>query len=360
MKSVYIHIPFCNTICTYCDFPKVYKNEIMINNYFKSLKEEIETYYNDDQINTIYIGGGTPSCLSMDQLGELEKILNLFKMNSVSEFTFECNIEDINAKLLNFLRKINVDRLSIGIQSFNDQKLKQMGRNANYKDVLDKIYLIREYGFENISLDLMYGINGENFSDLKKDLKLFMKLKPDHISAYSLIIEENTVLKNKNTKPIDDELEFKMYKYINKKLKQNKYEHYEISNYALKDKKAKHNLIYWNNFEYYGFGLGAHGYIEGFRYENTRSMNDYLNGKFRLNDNLLSKQEIMENELMLGLRLTKGINLKEFYDKYNCNLQDVFPIKPLVKSKELLYKKGNICINPKNTYLMNDILLKLF
>lgn len=360
MDSVYIHIPFCESICTYCDFPKVVKNKEMITSYLECLKNEINEHYNNEEITTLYIGGGTPSCLDHEELEQLKDIVELFNLSKLKEFTFECNVSDINAKLLTYLRNIGVNRLSIGVQSFNKNKLKQLGRVADYKDTLGKIYLIREYGFENINLDLMFGIVDEKLFDLKMDLYLYLKLKPDHISAYSLIIEDNTILKIDNIKNIDDNLEYKMYQYIDKKLKKNKYEHYEISNYALKNKKSLHNLKYWHNKEYFGFGLGAHGYIEGFRYENTRSMTEYLNNNYKLNECLLSIQETMENELMLGLRLCKGINLKEFYDKYSVNLQDVFPIKPLVESEELIYKDGNIMVNPKKVYLLNEILLKLF
>lgn len=359
MKSIYIHIPFCKNICTYCDFPKVCYNDEMVNEYLIALENEIKSFYTNEEISTLYIGGGTPSILNIEQNKKLKEIIALFNLNKLEEFTFECNIDDINTELLKFLKDVGVNRLSIGIQSFNQEKLKFLGRSSNYKDALSKIYLLKEYGFDNINLDLMFAIPNETFKDLKKDLKLFLKLRPNHLSCYSLIIENNTILSANNTLPIDEDLENKMYYYIDKKLRRYKYSHYEVSNYALDGKKSLHNLTYWKNEEYYGFGLGAHGYIKGFRYENTRSLTDYINGKFRLNEILLSKQEIMENELMLGLRLINGINLKDFYDKYEVNLQDVFPIKPLVKNKDLLYKDGNIFINPEKIYLMNEILLKL-
>ncbi len=280
-----------------------------------------------------------------------------FNLNYLTEFTFECNLNDINEKLLSILKKINVNRLSIGIQSFNKNKLIFLGRKHDFSEAQEKIKLVREYGFNNINLDLMFAIPNEKMIDLCKDIKLFLKLKPDHISAYSLIIEPNTMISKE--KPINEELEIKMYHYINRKLKRHGFEHYEISNYSLIDKKSEHNMNYWYNNEYYGFGLGAHGYIEGFRYENTRNLVAYLNGKYCQKENLLSRQEIMENEVMLGLRLIKGINLHYFYNKYGINLQEVFPIKPLIKNKEIIYKNGNVYINPKYIYLMNDILLKL-
>ena len=359
MKSVYIHIPFCREICSYCDFPKLYKNDEMIADYFAALKNEINHYYNDEEIYTLYLGGGTPSCLSKEQLSILQEIIKKFRLHINCEFTFECNIEDINQELLTALKQFKVNRLSIGIQSFNKNKLTFLGRKADYKDAQEKIRLIKENGFNNFNLDLIYGVPNEKLRELKRDLKKFIKLKPTHLSTYSLIVEDHTILGNNASKIAENDLEAKMYFTIIKKLKKHNYKHYEISNFALTDYQAKHNLVYWKNNEYYGFGLGAHGYVEGFRYENTRSITDYIKGNYRLKENLISKQEAMENEIMLGLRLIKGINIKDFYEKFKQNIQDVFPVKPLIINKDLIYKNNSIYINPKKLYLMNEILLKL-
>ena len=357
--SVYIHIPFCKSICSYCDFCKVlYKKEWVLL-YLKRLEEEIKDRYLGNEIKTIYIGGGTPSTLSLDEIDYLLKTTTLFNIDNLKEFTFECNIEDITKDLLLILKKYCVNRLSIGIESFNTNKLKIMHRTNNYNDVLNKINLIRELGFENINLDLMYALPNETLKDLKKDLKLILSLKPEHISTYSLILEDNTYLKYKNINPIDEELDLEMYNYICRKLKRAGYNHYEVSNFSKLGFKSVHNLTYWNNYEYYGFGCGASGYIDGVRYDNTRNLSKYLNGIINSKEEILSKQSIMEYELMLGLRKTNGINLKDFYDKYHVNIQNVFPIKPLLKNKELILKKGNIMINPKKMYVMNEILLKL-
>ena len=234
-----------------------------------------------------------------------------------------------------------------------------MNRQADFEDALSKIKLARTFGFNNINIDLMYGISGEKLKDLKKDLKLILKLEPEHISAYSLIIEEHTMCKVRDDEPINSEEESKMYDYVVNKLSKKKYKHYEVSNFAKEGYESKHNLTYWNNQEYYGFGLGASGYVKGFRYTNTRNIDEYINGVYKCEENLVSKTEMMENEVMLGLRKMEGINLQEFFDKYEVNMQDVFPIKPLVKSKELIYKDGYIYINPKYIYVMNEILLKL-
>ena len=359
MNHVYIHIPFCKHICSYCDFCKMFYNKKIANEYLDSLKNEIEEFYQNEEISTLYIGGGTPSSLDYDLLDKLFDILKVFKLNDNAEFTFECNPDDINEFLVKKLVSNGVNRISIGIESFNSEKLKFMERNADFDDIRTKMNLLRYYGIKNINVDLIYGIPNESLDILKKDIKDILKLNPSHISTYSLIIEPHTKIGINNVQNIDEDLEAKMYEYICKKLKQKGFIHYEVSNFALKGCESKHNLAYWNNEEYYGFGLGASGYMDGFRYDNTKNIKEYTNGKYHINNALLSKQEIMEYEVMLGLRKMEGINLQEFFDKYDVNMQEVFPIKPLVRNKDLIYKNGYIYINPEKIYVMNEILNKM-
>jgi oxygen-independent coproporphyrinogen III oxidase len=359
MKHVYIHIPFCNQICSYCDFCKFLYNKTMVSNYLDALEKEINEYYMDEVMDTIYIGGGTPSCLTIDELEKLFKMVNKIKRTEDTEFTFECNPENINEELLDLLIKNGVNRISMGIESFNPSLLKLMNRNLNFDEIKAKISLIRAKGINNLNLDLIYALPNETMDILKKDVKLLLKLNPEHISTYSLMIENNTLLKINGVKNIDEDADAKMYDYIRNKLKRKGYIHYEVSNFAKPNKESKHNNAYWLNQEYYGFGLGASGYMNGFRYDNEKNLNHYLKGIYHLKEALLSKQEIMDYEVILGLRLLKGINLEEFYDKYNVNIQDVYPVKPLVKSGELKYKNGYLFINPDMIYVMNEILLKL-
>ena len=357
--SVYIHIPFCKSICSYCDFAKILYKEELVAVYLDALEREITDLYEHELVDTIYIGGGTPSVLSDEALDRLNEIIKKINMDNNVEFTFECNIEDITQGLLISLKNMGVNRLSIGIESFNKHKLEFMNRKCDFEDALNKIKLAKTFGFDNINVDLIYGIENERLKDLKKDLNLILKLEPQHISTYSLIIEEHTMCKVRNDEQVSSEEEIKMYEYIVSKLSKMGYNHYEISNFAKIGYESRHNLTYWNNQEYYGFGLGASGYIKGFRYTNTRNIDEYINGIYKREENLVSKTEMMENEVMLGLRKMQGINLQDFFDKYEVNMQDVFPIKPLVKSKELIYKDGYIYINPKYIYVMNEILLKL-
>lgn len=359
MKSVYIHIPFCSSICTYCDFCKQLYNTNNVEKYLNALEIEIRDRYNDEELDTLYIGGGTPSSLNMLELNRLFEIIKLLNLKENIEFTFECNVNDITEELIILLKNNKVNRISIGIESFNKDKLKFMERFADFEDVSNKIEMIRNIGINNINVDLMYAIPNETLKDLKKDLDLIIKLKPDHISTYSLILEEYTKLSLQEVKPIDEELELEMYNYIRKKLAKKKYIHYEISNFSLEGKESIHNLNYWNNDEYYGFGLGAHGYIDGIRYENTKNFNKYIEENFVSKQEIVGFKEKQDYELMLGFRKIKGINLEEFYDKYGVNMQEVYPIKPLVKNKDLIYKEGYIFINPDKLYIMNEILLKL-
>ena len=356
-KSVYIHIPFCKNICSYCDFCKFIYNEKWVGAYLTGLNNEIKDRYMDDPIKTIYIGGGTPSALSIDELKRLFKIISVFNTNDLEEFTFECNLSDINEGLLEILKNNKVNRLSIGIQSFNEKNLEFMERNADFKDALKKVDLCHQYGFNNINLDLMYAIPGETLKDLKKDLDLFLKLNPTHISTYSLILEDHTKLSSKNVSYIEEELDYEMFKLISKKL--NSANHYEISNFSIPGYESKHNLVYWNNEEYYGFGLGASGYIDDIRYQNTKNLKEYLLGNYVLEKEILGLKEKMDYEIMLGLRKLKGINILEFKNKYSKDIEEVYNLKPLLKSKDLIKKKGYIFINPQKIYIMNEILIKI-
>ena len=358
-KSVYIHIPFCKAICSYCDFCKMLYNENFALDYLIALEKEIIEKYDSQLIETIYIGGGTPSSLKITELKKLFNIIKLFKFDKEYEFTFEINLDDIREELLEILKENKVNRLSIGIQSFDKNNLEFLKRDSDFKDAKAKISLCRKYGFGNLSVDLMYAIPGQTMSMLKKDIKKFKKLKTEHISTYSLIIEDHTAIKINNTEYIDESLDAKMYKCITKSLKRNKLNKYEVSNFSKTGYESKHNLVYWNNEEYFGFGLGAAGYYDGVRYENTRGLTDYLSGNFTLEKNFISKKENMDNELMLGFRKTDGININTFKNKFGKELLEVYDLNGFIKEKILIIKGNNIMVNPKSMYLLNEILIKI-
>ena len=355
VKSCYIHIPFCKNICSYCDFCKMYYNENFVSSYLVALEKEIKKYYKNDLLNTLYIGGGTPSCLSKENLLTLFNILKIFKLNKNYEFTYECNIEDINEFFLIFLKQNKVNRISIGIESFNPKYLKLMNRKIiEEKDIFNKINLTKKY-FSNINIDLIYGINGQTIEELSLDLEKIISLDVPHISLYSLILENNTILKNNNYKEIDDDLNRKMYDLIRNTLKNNNYNHYEISNFSKKGFYSKHNLCYWNNENYYGFGLGASGYIDNIRYTNTKGLNSYIKGNYRISEEILTEKEKMEYEMILNLRKINGISKKKFYNKYNKNINEVFDVSKLKENKKYYYisKKYLFVEN----YILSDFIL---
>lgn len=356
MRSVYIHIPFCKSICSYCDFCKFIYSEAWADSYLNELEKEILKYYDKDKIKTLYIGGGTPSSLNKNQLKRLFQIIKIFDICENYEFTFEMNVNDVNDEILSILKENKVNRISLGIESFNDINLKFMNRKHNKNDIKLAIQKLRNFGFDNINVDFMFALPIETYSMFLKDLKEFIKLNVEHISTYSLIIEENTILSYKKIEPIKEELDYKMYKKICDTLRKKGYVHYEVSNFSKPNKQSIHNLTYWNNQEYYGFGLGAHGYISELRYENTRSFNDYLKGNYRINEMIVSKKECMENEIILGLRKLEGINVKDFFDKFNVNIQDEFNIIPLIKERMLVLDNEFIKINEDKIYIMNEII----
>lgn len=357
IKSVYIHIPFCDSICSYCDFCKFLKNDDWIDKYLDALNNEVKDKYNGEVIDTIYIGGGTPSCLNLEQLQKLFNTIKIFKTSKNVEFTFECNIENIKEEKLELLYKNKVNRLSIGIQTFNQKFLSYLNRNHNDKMIIDRINIAKKIGFNNINIDLIYALSNQTLEELNEDLDKYLKLDINHISTYSLIIEPNTKLSINNEANIDEDLDYEMYKLICKKLEKNGYNHYEISNFAKVGYESKHNLTYWNNNEYYGFGLGASGYINNIRYENTRSINKYLNGDYLFESHKLDIKEKIENEFILGLRKINGINKNDFKLKYNIDIKSIEIVNKLLNENKLLEDKENIYINPDYIYVSNEILV---
>jgi len=358
MKSVYIHIPFCSSICTYCDFCKLYYNKSLVKTYLNALEAEINKTYKGEAIRTIYIGGGTPSVLDMEDLTYLFKILEIFNCRNVEEYTIECNVENIVKEKLELFYGHGVNRLSIGIQTFNPKLLKVLGRNHTDELVINAINNAKEAGITNISVDLIYGIDGQSIDDLKDDIAKLFKLDIPHVSLYSLIIEPHTRLYINNFKDLDEDLNASMYEYINTSLIDNGYTHYEISNYAKEGYESKHNLVYWHNEEYYGFGLSASSFIGNKRSDNTRSLNHYLEGLYKANEEELTERQMMENEMILGLRLTSGVNKNHFYQLYGKRIEDVFSIQDLLDKKLLIDDGKNIYIPEEKLFISNSVLIE--
>lgn len=358
VKSVYIHIPFCKKICSYCDFCKNYYDNKLVLSYLKELKKEVKESYKGEKLSTIYVGGGTPSSLSKEALSILFDITNNFNLDKDYEFTFECNFEDINEPMLYMLKENRVNRLSIGIQTFNKKFEKFLERNIDKEKMILKIDLSKKY-FNNINLDLMYALPNQSLKDLKEDILNFINLKVNHVSTYALMIEDHTKLGIKGVIETDDDTQAKMYELISKTLSQNGYVHYEISNFSVKDFESRHNLTYWNNLEYYGFGAGASGFINGVRYDNTKSIFNYINGTKRIYEEKIDKKQMIKDEVMLGLRKAKGINKISFKNKYGISFENAFKIEEILKSGFLVENKTNVFIPEKYLFVSNEIILKL-
>ena len=358
IKSCYIHIPFCKNICSYCDFCKNYYDKKIVNKYLKSLENEIKLNYKNNVLDTLYIGGGTPSSLDFEELETLFSILNIFKLNKNYEYTFECNYEDINLELLKLLKKNRVNRLSVGIQTFNERYSDILNRNIKKEEIINKISLAKKY-FNNINVDLIYALPNQSIEDLVKDLDFFVKLNINHISTYSLMIEKNTLLYIKGIKQLDDDLQNKMYYKIIDFLRENGFYHYEISNFSKKGFESKHNINYWKNNNYYGFGSGASGFINNVRYDNTKSIFNYIKGKYIINNEVLDKDMLMKDEVMLNLRMINGISKNDFKARYNISLDKAFDYSFLVDNKYLNENKNNLYINEKYLFVSNVIINKI-
>ena len=354
--SVYIHIPFCEHICTYCDFCKMFYREELACDYLDALKKEIQEKYQGEKLKTIYIGGGTPSSLSISNLKKLMEIIELFNFDNKYEFTCEVNPENIDEEKLILLKKYGVNRISMGVESTNLKHLKYLGRHHNYQMVREKINLIKKVGIENINIDLIYALSDETMDELKIDLDNIVKLNVNHMSTYSLEIHDNTILGIKKEININQDADSDMYNFICNYLKNNGFNHYEISNFCKEESESRHNLVYWHNEEYYGFGLGAAGYVNGIRYDNTRSMHDYLKGNFELTKEILTKKDQISYALILGFRLINGINKQDFKERYHEELIEQYNIRELLKLGYLVDDGFNIKVSYDKIYVENSIL----
>lgn len=360
IKSAYIHIPFCEKICSYCDFCKMFYNEELVNKYLEELSLEISDSYNNEILDTIYIGGGTPSSLNIKQLNKLFKILSNLKLNKNYEYTIECNFDNITHEKLDLFKKNNINRISFGLESINKNSLKVLDRTIDKDKVIDTINYCRNIGISNINVDLIYAINNESLDDLLEDIKFIKSLNITHISTYSLILEEHTKLFINGYKYIDEELDRNMYDLICNEL--NEYDHYEISNFAKnKEYRSRHNLTYWKNNEYYGFGLSAAGYEGNVRYEKTRSINKYLNHDYIKDDGIeyLSTKDKVYYEVIMNLRTKEGIDLELFKERYNKPLDYYYNYKDLVKNKLLVEEDNHLFIPYNLWYTSNSVIVKL-
>lgn len=323
-SSAYVHIPFCTQICYYCDFSKVFIKNQPVDAYLEHLIQETRSY-EIGKLRTLYIGGGTPTALSAQQLAylltELPKAMDL---SEVEEFTIEANPGDLDPDKIAVLKESQVNRVSLGVQTFDNKMLKKIGRSHQEQDIYDNIRHLKQAGFDNISIDLIYALPGQTMDQVKENVAKAIDLDIPHMSLYSLILENHTVFMNRMRRgklPLPkEELEAEMFEYIIEELEKAGFEHYEISNFSKPGFESRHNLVYWDNAEYYGLGAGASGYVDGIRYKNHGPIRHYLEaieaGKARITEEHLTLEEKMEEELFLGLRKKSGVSKARFEEKF--------------------------------------------
>ncbi|CDE97470.1 putative oxygen-independent coproporphyrinogen III oxidase [Clostridium sp. CAG:567] len=340
--GLYIHIPFCKQKCSYCDFCSYANKESFIKRYIQCVLKEIIEVGNNNKIDfengkddlflvkTIYIGGGTPSLIDSKYIVQIIEDIKLnFEIDEKAEITIEVNPGTVTLEKLEDYKRAGINRLSIGLQSTHEHLLKEIGRIHTYLDFLDTFRFAREAGFENINVDLMIGIPNQTLEEVKDSIEEIVSMEPEHISVYSLILEEGTPLFKKVEEGLelpDEELERKMYWNVKRILEANGYNHYEISNFAKQGYESKHNLDCWNQKEYIGFGIAAHSYTNGIRYSNIENIEQYIKNydEDKTEENLVfhEKQdmEAMQKEYMLlGLRKIDGVSIQEFKIKFVAN-----------------------------------------
>ncbi|MEK4969202.1 radical SAM family heme chaperone HemW [Cytobacillus sp. FSL R7-0696] len=370
IQAAYLHIPFCEHICHYCDFNKVFLKGQPVDEYLQYLDKEMEITMNSSDYSpfkTIFVGGGTPTALNEKQLATfLESIRKRLPLAGQYEFTFEANPGDLSYEKLKLLYDYGVNRLSLGVQTFNDQLLEKIGRVHRAKDVYQSVESAKKAGFKNMSIDLIYSLPTQTMADFQETLTTSFQLDVQHYSAYSLIIEPKTVFYNLMRKgklhtPGED-VEAAMYELLMEKMKENGFEQYEISNFSKPGFESKHNLTYWNNEAYFGFGAGAHSYVEGYRRSNYGPLKKYMepldqNELPIMDKHEVTKKEKMEEEMFLGLRKTQGVSMKAFKDKYDIEIMEIFREELLAhEQKSLLEIQGDsIQLTKQGRLLGNEV-----
>ena len=330
--SAYVHIPFCTQICYYCDFSKVFIKNQPVDSYLEHLLEEFRSY-DIQKLRTLYIGGGTPTALSALQLEVLlDGLTKNLDLSVLEELTIEANPGDLDADKIAVLKNSAVNRVSLGVQTFDNKMLKKIGRSHLEKDIYENIDRLKLAGFNNISIDLIYALPGQTMDQVKENVAKAISLDIPHMSLYSLILENHTVFMNRMRRgklPLPkEELEAEMFEYIIAELERDGFEHYEISNFSKPGFESRHNLMYWDNAEYYGIGAGASGYVDGVRYKNHGPIRHYLSaveaGNARITEEHLTQKEQMEEEMFLGLRKKSGVSMARFEEKFERSFDGLY------------------------------------
>ena len=371
VHGIYIHIPFCRRKCTYCDFNSFPDREGLISLYLTALRQEIYTYARRlnviTPIKSLYFGGGTPTLLTGEGLRSLlDFCCRSFPVDACAEITIEANPEGLSEEKLTVLRRAGFNRLSLGVQSFDDYQLIRLGRGHCAVEIQQTVAAARISGFENLSIDLIYALPGQGIEMWKNDILKALELSPDHLSAYALTLEEGTplfreYLQGELTLP-DEDSQVTMYRMIQEIFSARGYRHYEISNFSIPGREARHNLLYWHNQEYLGMGAGAHSYLAGRRYSNISQVEEYIEavkcqGSAVCEEERPTLFQQAGETIMLGLRLMDGLDLSDFAHRFNCSLEKIYPeaLDNLI-TEGLLSSQGKyLKLTPKGILLSNEV-----
>lgn len=367
--SVYIHIPFCHEICHYCDFAKMFYNELLADDYLIHLEAEMKMYLGEKKIKpkTVYVGGGTPTSLTPNQLEKFLKIIHRFiHIEDVEEFTIEANPGQFSSEHVTIMKSYGINRVSLGVQVLDDEYLKQLNRNHTVLDVDRSVKILQKNDIKNISMDFIYALPNQTLQHFENTLINALTYDLPHYSSYALQIEPRTVFyirhqQGKLNKPPEDE-EAQMYLSLIEIMEKHNKKHYEISNFAEKGFESKHNLTYWNNEYYYAFGAGASGYLSDERYVNVRPVNHYIkaiaeNKKPILNREKLTLKDKIEEEMFLGLRIMDGVSDTKFKEKYSISFFNLYEkqIEDQIEKGYLIRERDRIRLTEKGMLFGNDV-----
>lgn len=345
-EALYVHIPFCDHICGYCAFTKFNYERAISDSFMIRLIQQI--YNLKGLYKTIYVGGGTPTSLEDDQLEGLLQVLRE-KLQEGGEFTFEANPENLNHEKVSLLKQYGVNRMSLGVQTTDDDLLVKIGRHHKFYDVGSGVKILRDYGIHNISLDLIYGLPGQSLKSFIQSMKDVVALNPEHISIYALTVEPESLFGRQGIKPVSIELETEMYLACIDLMKDSGYEHYEISNFAKKGKRSQHNQVYWKYENFDALGPGSSMKHDRIRKTWTKQLGQYIQEEAYSEVVELDKEEAMFEFVMMGLRLKEGIKTSRFYDRFNVSIFDVYQ-----DAIKLSQKQGLLCVDDDKIYASKD------
>ena len=364
--SIYIHIPFCKQKCFYCDFLSLIEKENYFLDYKNTLLNEIKEFAiknkNVYEIKTIFIGGGTPSVLPIGYIGEImETIFSNFTVLKDAEISIEVNPGTLSYELIKHFKESKINRISIGVQSLDNNILKEIGRIHTAEQFYENYKNIRKAGFENVNVDLMFSLPNQTLEIFEDTIYKILDLEPEHISCYSLILEEDTKFYNMYKKglfkPVKDELDREFYYKAIELFEKNNYKLYEISNFSKPNKECKHNIVYWERDEYIGFGIGASSLLNNTRFSNTRNITDYINLKNEKEIEILKERDMYSEFVFLGLRMMKGISKEKFKKQFGIDIRNIYSeeLEKFLKNGLLLEKDDFIYLSKKGIDLSNIV-----